>query len=138
TDGEQFHGAAIDQLDCLEIDGERSAFLINRDTKDVHSIPQNPPADAQDHNRPNPEPVDSARHGNALPGAWLVRNSPRSVSCPSRVLSANRPPFGGRCNQSRNVDTFLRDGGECRKCRECRECREWRSPGSWEGGISGT
>src|SRR5262245_49664077 len=79
TDGEKVHGTAIDQVDLLEIDGERSAFLIDRGTKDVHVVPCNPAADAQDGETVfNQQSVDSARHG-AGPSGLLAPEKVREA-----------------------------------------------------------
>ena len=54
----------VDHSDLLEIDGDDFPFLIDRGTKDIHVVPCNPPADAQDHKILfNQKSVDSADHG---------------------------------------------------------------------------
>src|SRR5262249_8254645 len=67
TDDEEVYGTAVDQADFLEIDCERSAFLVVSDTKEVHAVHGNPAADTQ-HRWPvlNPQSVDSARHGGCV------------------------------------------------------------------------
>ena len=68
---------AVDHSDLLEIDGDGSPFLIDRGTKDVHIVPSDLPADAQDHKSPfNHESVDSAGHGGLM-----------------TAETANRPPL---------------------------------------------
>src|SRR5262245_125030 len=41
------HLRSVDQVYFLEIDGDRSAFLINRGMKDVHVVPSKPLVHAQ-------------------------------------------------------------------------------------------
>ena len=44
---QEFHGSAIDESDLREIDGDRTAFLLERGAKDFQVFPGDPPTDAQ-------------------------------------------------------------------------------------------
>jgi hypothetical protein len=75
AEDQEFHRITVDQTDLLEIDGDGTAFVLERGAKDVQVLPSNPPAYAQDHRIFfSQHSVDSAGHGDlALP---LVRHRP--------------------------------------------------------------
>jgi hypothetical protein len=70
---EEFHGLSVDQIDVLEIDGNRTRFVLDYVAKYVHILFCNPATYAQRHHVvATDNSIDSAAHFETVDEAFVV------------------------------------------------------------------
>jgi hypothetical protein len=101
VEGQQFHSSTVDQLDFREIDGDDTAVL-ERDAKDFHVFPCNPPTDAENNTLLNRKSVDSGRHRGPSPEPTGKPDATRSSLKMQQKLGSSRLRTG-ECGESGEV-----------------------------------